>query len=147
MIDVIAGGPAATSGKLAANDRITAVGEGKTGELVDVIGWRLDDVVQKIRGPGGTMVRLQLLPAGAAPGSPQKVVEFTRNRVSLEAQACAQGHARGAAQRPRREGRHHHGAELLSGLRCQPRRREGLPQHDARCAAPDRRTEARTAPT
>src|SRR5271154_5378488 len=87
VIDVIAGGPAATSGKLTANDRITAVGEGKTGELTDVIGWRLDDVVQKIRGPGGTLVRLQLLPAGAAPGSAQKVVEFTRNRVSLEAQA------------------------------------------------------------
>jgi carboxyl-terminal processing protease len=87
VVDVIAGGPAAVSKQLAANDRITAVGEGKTGELVDVIGWRLDDVVQKIRGPGGTLVRLQLLPAGAAPGSPQKVVEFTRNRVSLEAQA------------------------------------------------------------
>jgi carboxyl-terminal processing protease len=87
VIDVIAGGPAATSGKLVANDRITAVGEGKAGELIDVIGWRLDDVVQKIRGPGGTEVRLQVLPAGAAPGSPQKVVEFTRNRVSLEAQA------------------------------------------------------------
>jgi carboxyl-terminal processing protease len=87
VIDVIAGGPAAVSGKLAANDRITAVGEGKTGELVDVIGWRLDDVVQKIRGPGGTLVRLQLLPSGAAPGSAQKLVEFTRNRVSLEAQA------------------------------------------------------------
>jgi len=88
VIDVIAGGPAATSGKLAANDRITAVGEGKSGDLTDVIGWRLDDVVQKIRGPGGTLVRLQLLPAGAAPGSAQKVVEFTRNRVSLEAQAA-----------------------------------------------------------
>ena len=87
VIDVIAGGPAATSGKLAANDRITAIGEGKNGELTDVIGWRLDDVVQKIRGPGGTVVRLQVLPAGAAPGSAQKIVEFTRNRVSLEAQA------------------------------------------------------------
>src|SRR5271165_6673734 len=88
VIDVIAGGPAAVSGKLAANDRITAVGEGKTGELTDVIGWRLDDVVQKIRGPGGTLVRLQVLPAGAAPGSAQRIVEFTRNRVSLEAQAA-----------------------------------------------------------
>ena len=87
VINVIAGGPAAVSGKLSDNDRITAVGEGKTGELVDVIGWRLDDVVQKIRGPGGTLVRLQILPAGAAPGSPQKVLEFTRNKVSLEAQA------------------------------------------------------------
>jgi carboxyl-terminal processing protease len=87
VIDVIAGGPAAASAKLAANDRITAVGEGKSGELIDVIGWRLDDVVQKIRGPGGTTVRLQILPAGAAPGSVQKVIDFTRNRVSLEAQA------------------------------------------------------------
>ncbi len=90
VIDVIPGGPAATSGppaKISANDRITAVGEGKTGELTDVIGWRLDDVVQKIRGPGGTTVRLQVLPAGAAPGSVQKVVDFTRNKVSLEGQA------------------------------------------------------------
>jgi carboxyl-terminal processing protease len=87
VIDVIAGGPAAVSKQLAANDRITAVGEGKTGELTDVIGWRLDDVVQKIRGPGGTTVRLQVLPAGAAPGSVQKVLDFTRNRVSLENQA------------------------------------------------------------
>jgi carboxyl-terminal processing protease len=87
VINVIAGGPAAVSGKLSDNDRITAVGEGKTGELLDVIGWRLDDVVQKIRGPGGTVVRLQILPAGAAPGSAQKVIEFTRNKVSLEAQA------------------------------------------------------------
>jgi carboxyl-terminal processing protease len=87
VIDVIAGGPAAVSKQLAANDRITAVGEGKSGELTDVIGWRLDDVVQKIRGPGGTTVRLQVLPAGAAPGSVQKVLDFTRNRVSLENQA------------------------------------------------------------
>ncbi len=87
VMDVIAGGPAAVSGKLTASDRITAVGQGKSGELEDVIGWRLDDVVGKIRGPGGSIVRLQLLPAGAAPGSTQKVVEFTRNRVSLENQA------------------------------------------------------------
>jgi carboxyl-terminal processing protease len=87
VIDVIAGGPAAVSGKLSANDRITAVGEGKNGEFTDVIGWRLDDVVQRIRGPGGTVVKLQVLPAGAAPGSAQRIVEFTRNRVSLEAQA------------------------------------------------------------
>ncbi|HEY2682494.1 MAG TPA: carboxy terminal-processing peptidase [Steroidobacteraceae bacterium] len=87
VMDVIAGGPAALSGKLVANDRITAVGQGKNGELEDVIGWRLDDVVGKIRGPGGSIVRLQLLPAGAAPGSAPKVVEFTRNRVSLENQA------------------------------------------------------------
>jgi len=88
VIDVIPGGPAAVSGKLAANDRITAVGEGKNAEPIDVIGWRLDDVVQKIRGPANTLVRLQILPAGAPPGSAQKIIDFTRNRVSLEAQAA-----------------------------------------------------------
>ena len=80
-----------------------------------MIGWRLDDVVQNIRGPGGTVVRLQLLPAGAAPGSAQKVVEFTRNKVSLEAQASHKAMRTVTAQRPRPEDRHHHGAELLSG--------------------------------
>jgi carboxyl-terminal processing protease len=87
VVDVIAGGPAAVSGQLKANDRITAVGEGKSGELTDVIGWRLDDVVQRIRGPGGSVVRLQILAAGAAPSAPPRIVEFTRNKVSLEAQA------------------------------------------------------------
>jgi len=59
VMNIIAGGPAQADGRLKEEDRITAVGEG-TGELVDVIGWRLDDVVQKIRGPGGTRVRLQV---------------------------------------------------------------------------------------
>jgi len=54
---------------------------------VDVIGWRLDDVVQKIRGPGGTTVKLQVLPAGAAPGSPEKTIELIRDKVKLEEQA------------------------------------------------------------
>ncbi|NNM61268.1 MAG: carboxy terminal-processing peptidase [Steroidobacteraceae bacterium] len=88
VVNVIPGGPAAISGKLAANDRITAIGQGKSGKLVDVIGWRLDDVVQKIRGPAGTQVRLQILPAGAAPGTAQKIITFTRNRISLNAQAA-----------------------------------------------------------
>ena len=88
VIDVIAGGPAAISGKLAANDRITAVGEGNTGEMTDVIGWRLDDVVQKIRGKIGTVVRLQILPAGAAPGPDEHIIELTRAKVTLEAQAA-----------------------------------------------------------
>src|SRR6202012_1902792 len=54
----------------------------------DVIGWRLDDVVQLIRGKAGTTVRLQVLPAGAAPGSQEKMLEFVRNKVTLEAQAA-----------------------------------------------------------
>ncbi len=88
VVNVIPGGPAAISGTLAPNDRITAVGKGAHGKMVDVIGWRLGDVVQKIRGPGGTKVRLQILPAGAAPGSQQKIITLVRNRISLTAQAA-----------------------------------------------------------
>lgn len=87
VLNILPGGPAAASGQLTANDRIIAVGEGKNGKLVDVIGWRLDDVVQLIRGKINTVVHLQVLPAGAAPGSPEKHLQLTRNKVTLEAQA------------------------------------------------------------
>ena len=88
IMSVLEGGPAAVAGTLNVNDRITGVGQGKDGAFQDVIGWRLDDVVQLIRGKAGTLVRLQVLPAGAAPGTPEKVLEFTRNQVTLEAQAA-----------------------------------------------------------
>jgi len=88
IMNIIDGGPAAVAGTLKTNDRITAVGQGREGALTDVIGWRLDDVVQLIRGKAGTSVRLQVLPGGAAPGSPEKVLEFVRNKITLEAQAA-----------------------------------------------------------
>jgi len=88
ITNIIPGGPAAVSGQLRANDRITAVGQGTAGEMVDVVGWRLDDVVQLIRGPAGTPVRLSILAAGAAPGAKESVLEFTRNKVTLDAQAA-----------------------------------------------------------
>lgn len=88
VMNVIPGGPAQIDGQLKPEDRITAVGEGQSGELVDVIGWRLDDVVARIRGPGGTRVRLQVLPAGATPGSPEKVIELIRDKIKLEEQAA-----------------------------------------------------------
>jgi carboxyl-terminal processing protease len=87
VMNIIPGGPAQIDGQLKQEDRITAVGEeGQT--PVDVIGMRLDDVVQKIRGPGGTKVRLQVLPAGAAPGSPEKIIELVRDKIKLEEQAA-----------------------------------------------------------
>ena len=88
VMNVIEGGPAAVSGSLSTNDRITGVAQGKDGTVTDVIGWRLDDVVQLIRGKAGTTVRLQVLAAGATPGTPEKTLEFTRNKVTLEAQAA-----------------------------------------------------------
>ena len=88
VINIIPGGPAAIDGKLQPKDRITAVAQGEDGELVDVIGWRLDDVVQLIRGPADTVVRLQIMPAGALPGASEKILSLTRNQVKLEEQAA-----------------------------------------------------------
>src|SRR5690606_24860172 len=88
VVNIIPGGPAQVDGQLKPEDRITAVGEGTDGPLTDVIGWRLDDVVQLIRGPGGTTVRLQVLPAGSTPGSPEKIISLRRDKVKLEEQAA-----------------------------------------------------------
>ncbi len=88
VINIIPGGPAAIDGILQPKDRITAVAQGEDGEMVDVIGWRLDDVVQLIRGPADTVVRLQIMPAGALPGAQEKVISLTRNQVKLEEQAA-----------------------------------------------------------
>ena len=88
VINIIPGGPAAIDGKLQPKDRITGVAQGQQGDLIDVIGWRLDDVVQLIRGPADTVVRLQIMPAGALPGAPEKIISLTRNQVKLEEQAA-----------------------------------------------------------
>jgi carboxyl-terminal processing protease len=88
VINVIEGGPAALDGTLKPKDRIIGVGQGDDGDIVDVVGWRLDEVVDMIRGPGGSTVRLQVLPAGAAPGSPPTLISLIRDKVKLEAQAA-----------------------------------------------------------
>jgi len=85
---IIPGGPAAIDGKLKPDDRITGVAQGADGEFVDVIGWRLDDVVELIRGPAESVVRLEIIPANALPGSPKKVIDLTRGQVKLEEQAA-----------------------------------------------------------
>src|SRR5690606_20035097 len=62
--ELIPGGPAALSGKFRPGDRITGVGQGEDGPVEDVVGWRIDDVVEKIKGPKGTQVKLEIIPAG-----------------------------------------------------------------------------------
>jgi carboxyl-terminal processing protease len=62
---IIPGGPAAIDGSLQPEDRITGVGQGAEAEVVDVIGWRLDDVVDLIRGPADSVVRLEIIPANS----------------------------------------------------------------------------------
>ncbi len=88
VMNVIPGGPAAIDGRLKPNDRITAVGQGNGSEMVDVVGWQLDDVVQLIRGPAGTKVKLQILAGDALPGSAETTLDLTRNKIKLEEQAA-----------------------------------------------------------
>ncbi|NOX87981.1 MAG: PDZ domain-containing protein [Calditrichaeota bacterium] len=88
VVEIIPGGPADRSGLLHPNDRIVAVGQGKEGELVDIIGWRIDDVVQLIRGPKGTTVRLQIIPADASLSDPPKTITLVRDKIKLSDRAA-----------------------------------------------------------
>ena len=88
IVRLIPAGPAEKSKLVAPADKIIAVGQGDK-ELVDVIGWRLDEVVKLIRGPKGSQVRLEIIPASNAPGDQtSKVVTLTREAVKLEEQAA-----------------------------------------------------------
>lgn len=82
--EVLPGGPAEKSGLVKPNDRIIAVGQGPTGELVDVVGWRIDDVVKLIKGAKGTQVRLQILPAATGVNGPPVLISLIRDKVTLE---------------------------------------------------------------
>ncbi|MDY0249908.1 MAG: carboxy terminal-processing peptidase [Pseudomonas sp.] len=88
IVRLIPAGPAEKSKLVAPADKIIAVGQGSN-ELVDVIGWRLDEVVKLIRGPKGSQVRLEIIPASNAPNDQtSKVVTLTREAVKLEEQAA-----------------------------------------------------------
>jgi len=85
---LVPSGPADKQGELQPSDRIVAVGQGDKGEMVDVIGWRLDEVVELIRGPKGTLVRLDVIPASAKTLDTHKIITIERNKVKLEEQAA-----------------------------------------------------------
>jgi len=85
---VIPGGPAFKSKKINVNDKIIAVAQGADGEFVDVRGWRLDNTVQKIKGPRGTLVRLKIIPAGQELSAQPKIVSLVREKVVLEDQSA-----------------------------------------------------------
>ena len=84
--EMVPGGPAARSGKLKPGDRIVGVGQGASGEMKDVIGWRIDDVVAQIRGAADTQVRLDVVPAEAPLDSKPQQLLLTRAKVRLEDQ-------------------------------------------------------------
>ena len=88
IVRLVPGGPAATSGKLKPADRIIGVGQGIKGEITNIIGWRLDEVVQLIRGPKNSKVRLEIMPASATSEHTTHVITLTRDKIKLEAQAA-----------------------------------------------------------
>ena len=86
--EIIVGGPADKGKQLFANDKITGVAQGDGGEITDVIGWRLDDVVQLIRGKKGTTVKLQVLRADAIVGALPDTILITRDKIKLKDQTA-----------------------------------------------------------
>lgn len=87
VVSLVPGGPAAQAGELKPADKIVGVGQ-ENEEIVDVIGWRLDEVVDLIRGPKASTVRLQVVPANATDNGQTKVISIVRNTVKLEDQAA-----------------------------------------------------------
>ncbi|NQZ04989.1 carboxy terminal-processing peptidase [Idiomarina sp.] len=88
---LVPGGPADKTGELSPEDKIIAVGQGvgdDAEDFVDIIGMRLDDVVDMIKGPKGSSVRLQVLEASQGVGGTPKVVEIVRDKVKLEDRAA-----------------------------------------------------------
>ncbi len=88
VVRLVPAGPAEKSKQIAPADKIVGVGQNNE-EMVDVIGWRLDEVVKLIRGPKGSIVRLEVVPASNAPNDQSsKTVAITREAVKLEEQAA-----------------------------------------------------------
>ncbi|WP_428425322.1 carboxy terminal-processing peptidase [Pararhizobium sp.] len=87
--ELVPGGPAQLSGKLTVGDRITGVGQGPDGPVKEVVGMRLDEIVQLIRGKKDSVVRLDILPADAGPDGSHRIISLTRDKISLEKQAAS----------------------------------------------------------
>jgi carboxyl-terminal processing protease len=87
--EVRPGGPAFKSKKIFKNDRIIAVAQGEDGEMVDIVGWRVDDAIQLIRGKKGTVVRLKILPASEGATAKPIEVKMVREKITFEDQSVS----------------------------------------------------------
>ena len=88
IVELIKGGPAERGNELKAGDRIIGIGQGVDGDIEDVVGMRLDDVVSQIRGEKGTVVRLNVIPVDAVSESSATIINITRDTVKLEDQSA-----------------------------------------------------------
>ncbi len=87
VVSLVTAGPADKSGQIKPADRIVSVGQGERGELIDVVGWRLDDVVELVRGPKGSIVRLEIQPSEGE-YTELKEIRMVREAVQLEEQSA-----------------------------------------------------------
>lgn len=88
IVNVVPGGPADRTGNIKAGDRIIAIAQGPNGKMVDVVGWRLSDVVNIIRGKKGSTVVLSILPSATGLSGKSKKVAIVRDKIKLEYQAA-----------------------------------------------------------
>lgn len=86
VVSLVPGGPADKQGQLKPTDHIIGVGQGKNSEIENIIGWRLDEVVDLIRGPRGSIVRLEVTTSDS---TNRRIIEIERNAVQLEDQAAS----------------------------------------------------------
>lgn len=97
--ELVAGGPAARSEQIKIGDRIVGVAKDESTPMADVVGWRVDDVVQLIRGTKDTTVILDILPSNAGPDAKPKRVTMTRDTIRLEKQAASKSVIEAGGQR------------------------------------------------
>ncbi|MDF1765635.1 MAG: carboxy terminal-processing peptidase [Gammaproteobacteria bacterium] len=88
VVELIKGGPAERAAELQEGDKIIGIGQGVDGEIQDVVGMRLDDVVAQIRGEKDTVVRLSVIPVDAVTESSARTISITRDTVKLEDQSA-----------------------------------------------------------
>ncbi|MDB5952741.1 MAG: tail-specific protease, partial [Massilia sp.] len=86
--EVVPGSPAGLSGKLKVGDRIVGVAQGDTTPFTEVLGWRIDDVVQLIRGAKDSTVRLDVLPADSGTDGKHTQISLVRKKISMEEQSA-----------------------------------------------------------
>jgi carboxyl-terminal processing protease len=84
IVEVVAGGPAFKDKRLKVNDKIVAVAQGDNGTPEDIVGWYVDDAVKKIKGPKGTVVRLQVISEDDLPNTPPKEIRLVREKINIQ---------------------------------------------------------------
>lgn len=88
IVSLVPGGPAEKSGRIDPEDKITRIKQGDSEDFVDVVGWRVDEVVDLIRGKSGSSLDIEFIPSDSEDNSNRKVVNLVREEIKLEDRAA-----------------------------------------------------------